>query len=99
MLMKRVSERVKQAAMAAVVAGMVVLGSTGEAPMLSDDETRQVLRTAAAAPAPEKGAVAWVGRGGGPPPPGPTSTTAGGRSAPGPAHTGAAPRRPRRATG
>lgn len=44
------------------VAGMVVLGSTGEAPMLSDDETRQLLRSAAEAAAPEKVLLAGVGR-------------------------------------
>ncbi len=44
------------------VAGMVVLGSTGEAPMLSDDETREVLETAAKAAAPEKVLLAGVGR-------------------------------------
>ena len=36
------------------LAGMVVLGSTGEAPALDDAETRDVLRTAAEAAAPEK---------------------------------------------
>lgn len=44
------------------VAGMVVLGSTGEAPMLSDEETREVLKTAAGAAAPEKVLLAGVGR-------------------------------------
>jgi 4-hydroxy-2-oxoglutarate aldolase len=44
------------------VAGMAVLGSTGEAVMLSDDESRQVLRTARAAAAPEKVLVAGVAR-------------------------------------
>ncbi len=44
------------------VAGMVVLGSTGEAPMLSDDETREVLQTAAQAAAAEKVLLAGVGR-------------------------------------
>lgn len=44
------------------IAGMVVLGSTGEAPMLSDEETRQVLRTAAEAAAPEKVLLAGVAR-------------------------------------
>lgn len=45
-----------------VAAGMVVLGSTGEAVMLSDDETRDVLRTAAQCAAPEKVLLAGVGR-------------------------------------
>jgi 4-hydroxy-2-oxoglutarate aldolase len=44
------------------VAGMAVLGSTGEAVMLSDDESRQVLRTAREAAAPEKVLVAGVAR-------------------------------------
>lgn len=44
------------------VAGMVVLGSTGEAPMLSDDETREVLQAAADAAAPEKVLLAGIGR-------------------------------------
>ena len=43
-------------------AGMVVLGSTGEAVMLSDEETREVLRTAAHSAAPEKVLLAGVGR-------------------------------------
>lgn len=43
------------------VAGLVVLGSTGEAVMLSDDERRQVLRAAAAAAAPDKVLIAGVG--------------------------------------
>jgi len=45
-----------------VAAGMVVLGSTGEAVMLSDDETRDVLRTAAQSAAPEKVLLAGIGR-------------------------------------
>jgi 4-hydroxy-2-oxoglutarate aldolase len=44
------------------VAGMAVLGSTGEAVMLSDDESRQVLRTARDAAAPEMVLVAGVAR-------------------------------------
>src|SRR5262245_14101517 len=43
------------------VAGLVVLGSTGEAVMLSDDERRDVLRVAAEVAAPEKVLVAGVG--------------------------------------
>lgn len=43
------------------VAGMVVLGSTGEAVMLSDDERREVLRVAAEATAPEKVLIAGTG--------------------------------------
>jgi dihydrodipicolinate synthase/N-acetylneuraminate lyase len=45
-----------------LLAGMVVLGSTGEAPMLDDAETRDVLRVAAEATAPEKVLIAGVGR-------------------------------------
>lgn len=45
-----------------LLAGMVVLGSTGEAPMLDDTETRDVLRVAAEATAPEKVLIAGVGR-------------------------------------
>jgi 4-hydroxy-2-oxoglutarate aldolase len=43
------------------VAGMVVLGSTGEAIMLSDEEQREVLREARAATAPEKVLIAGTG--------------------------------------
>lgn len=43
-------------------AGLVVLGSTGEAVMLSDDETRDVLRHAVRAAAPEKVLLAGVAR-------------------------------------
>jgi 4-hydroxy-2-oxoglutarate aldolase len=45
-----------------LLAGMVVLGSTGEAMTLSDEETREVFRVAAAAAAPEKVLIAGVGR-------------------------------------
>jgi len=44
-------------------AGMVVLGSTGEAMLLDDAEWREVLHTAALAAAPEKVLVAGVGQG------------------------------------
>ena len=44
------------------LAGIAVLGSTGEAVMLSDDESRHVLRTAADVAAPDKVLVAGVGR-------------------------------------
>jgi 4-hydroxy-2-oxoglutarate aldolase len=44
------------------LAGMVVLGSTGEAPALDDTETRDVLRTAAEAASPEKVLIAGVNR-------------------------------------
>ncbi len=37
-----------------LLAGMLVLGSTGEAVMLDDEESRQVLRVAAEATAPDK---------------------------------------------
>ncbi len=43
--------------------GMVVLGSTGEAMLLDDAESREVLHTAAPAATPEKVLVAGVGRG------------------------------------
>ncbi len=45
-----------------LLAGMVVLGSTGEAIMLDDAESRDVLRVAAEATAPEKVLIAGVGR-------------------------------------
>lgn len=43
-------------------AGLVILGSTGEAVMLSDEETRDVFQTAARSAAPEKVLLAGVGR-------------------------------------
>lgn len=43
------------------VAGMVVLGSTGEAVMLSDEERREVLRISAEVAAPEKVLIAGTG--------------------------------------
>ena len=43
------------------VAGLVVLGSTGEAILLSDDEQREVLRAAREAAAPEKVLIAGTG--------------------------------------
>jgi 4-hydroxy-2-oxoglutarate aldolase len=43
------------------VAGMVVLGSTGEAVMLSDEERREVLRVSAEVAAPEKVLIAGTG--------------------------------------
>jgi dihydrodipicolinate synthase/N-acetylneuraminate lyase len=45
-----------------LLAGMLVLGSTGEAVMLDDGESRDVLRAAAEATAPEKVLVAGVAR-------------------------------------
>ena len=45
-----------------LLAGMVVLGSTGEAAQLSDGESVEVLRVAAAAAAPQKVLIAGVGR-------------------------------------
>ncbi len=45
-----------------LLAGMVVLGSTGEAVALSDAESREVLRAAAEATAAEKVLIAGVGR-------------------------------------
>jgi 4-hydroxy-2-oxoglutarate aldolase len=44
------------------MSGMVLLGSTGEAVMLSDEESREVLRVARYAAAPEKVLLAGVGR-------------------------------------
>jgi 4-hydroxy-2-oxoglutarate aldolase len=44
------------------MSGMVLLGSTGEAVMLSDDESREVLRVARGAAAAEKVLLAGVGR-------------------------------------
>jgi 4-hydroxy-2-oxoglutarate aldolase len=43
-------------------AGLVVLGSTGEAIMLGDDESRDILRHAANAAAPQKVLLAGIGR-------------------------------------
>jgi 4-hydroxy-2-oxoglutarate aldolase len=43
------------------VSGMVVLGSTGEAVMLSDDERREVLRISAEVASPEKVLIAGTG--------------------------------------
>lgn len=45
-----------------MAAGLVVLGSTGEAVMLNDEETREVLKRAAHAAAPEKVLLAGIGR-------------------------------------
>ena len=45
-----------------LLAGMVVLGSTGEAVALNDAETRDVLRAAIEATAPDKVLIAGVGR-------------------------------------
>jgi 4-hydroxy-2-oxoglutarate aldolase len=45
-----------------LLAGMIVLGSTGEAVMLDDAESREVLRVAAEATSAEKVLVAGVGR-------------------------------------
>src|ERR1700744_4525441 len=44
------------------MSGMVLLGSTGEAVMLSDEESREVLRVARGATSPEKVLIAGVGR-------------------------------------
>ena len=43
------------------VAGIIVLGSTGEAVMLSDQERRDVLKTAAEVAAPQKVLIAGTG--------------------------------------
>jgi dihydrodipicolinate synthase/N-acetylneuraminate lyase len=45
-----------------LLSGRVVLGSTGEAPALDDAESKDVLRTAVEAAAPEKVLIAGVGR-------------------------------------
>lgn len=45
-----------------LMSGVVVLGSTGEAPLLSDAEQAEVLQVAASAAAPEKVLIAGVGR-------------------------------------
>lgn len=45
-----------------LLAGMVILGSTGEAPALDDAETRDVLRTAAEAAAADKVLIAGINR-------------------------------------
>jgi dihydrodipicolinate synthase/N-acetylneuraminate lyase len=45
-----------------LLAGMLILGSNGEAPMLDDAESREVLRVAADASGPEKVLIAGVGR-------------------------------------
>jgi dihydrodipicolinate synthase/N-acetylneuraminate lyase len=45
-----------------LLAGMLLLGSTGEAVALDDEETRDILRVAAEAAAPEKVLIAGVGR-------------------------------------
>jgi 4-hydroxy-2-oxoglutarate aldolase len=45
-----------------LLSGMLLLGSTGEAPELDDAETCEVLRVAAEAAAPEKVLIAGVGR-------------------------------------
>jgi 4-hydroxy-2-oxoglutarate aldolase len=46
----------------APLSGLTVLGSTGEAVMLSDDESREVLRVVREAAAPDKVLIAGVGR-------------------------------------
>ncbi|MDP9051619.1 MAG: dihydrodipicolinate synthase family protein [Acidobacteriota bacterium] len=43
-------------------AGLIVLGPSGESTLLSDDETREVLRTAAEAASPEKVLIAGISR-------------------------------------
>ena len=45
-----------------LLSGMLILGSTGEAPMLDAAESREALRVAAEAAAPEKVLIAGVGR-------------------------------------
>ena len=43
-------------------AGLIVLGPSGEPTLLSDDETREALRTAAESAAPEKVLIAGIAR-------------------------------------
>ncbi len=43
-------------------AGLIVLGPSGEPTLLSDNETREVLRTAAESAAPEKVLIAGISR-------------------------------------
>ena len=45
-----------------LLAGMLILGSIGEAPMVSEEESREILRVAAEASSPEKVLLAGVGR-------------------------------------
>jgi dihydrodipicolinate synthase/N-acetylneuraminate lyase len=45
-----------------LLSGVLLLGSTGEAPELDDSETREVLRVAAESAAPEKVLIAGIGR-------------------------------------
>ena len=45
-----------------LLSGVLLLGSTGEAVMLDDSESREVLRVAAEAAAPEKVLIAGVAR-------------------------------------
>lgn len=45
-----------------LLSGILVLGSTGEAPALSEEESREVLRTAIGAAAPAKVMIAGIGR-------------------------------------
>jgi dihydrodipicolinate synthase/N-acetylneuraminate lyase len=45
-----------------LLSGILLLGSTGEAPLMDDGESRDVLRVAAEATAPEKVLIAGVGR-------------------------------------
>ena len=45
-----------------LLSGILLLGTNGEAPLLDDAETREVLRVAAEAAAPEKVLIAGVGR-------------------------------------
>jgi 4-hydroxy-2-oxoglutarate aldolase len=59
--LRKLEQNVARYSMTAA-AGLVVLGSTGEAVMLSDEESREVLRTARGAAAKEKVLLAGVGR-------------------------------------
>ncbi|MGO9317267.1 MAG: dihydrodipicolinate synthase family protein [Terracidiphilus sp.] len=45
-----------------LLSGLLLLGTNGEAPLLDDGETREVLRVAAEAAAPEKVLIAGIGR-------------------------------------
>src|ERR1700761_3712279 len=44
------------------VSGLVLLGSTGEAVLISDEDSKELLRVASAAAAPEKVLIAGVAR-------------------------------------
>jgi 4-hydroxy-2-oxoglutarate aldolase len=59
--LKKLEQNMERYSLTAL-SGMVLLGSTGEAVMLSDDESREVLRVARGAASPEKVLLAGVAR-------------------------------------